>query len=226
MPKRKINPISPSKAVKSVCDAGVLLVFPVKNAAEPASIWSSLMPKVKMKWEWTEDGDDRVLQMWQLMKQLSSCREVIYSKWYQGRATFFSPDLFEALIWTMHFGSHRPKPLSTDARLILEVLEVDSPQSTKQIKRQVELTGKDCEARFNRAMKELFQQFLIVGYGEVEDGAFPSLAVGCTKSLYEENWSNAKGLSENEVSRRLKKYLGSTKLFQRFFDRTLKSSAL
>lgn len=215
--------LNESSAIKAILSNGVLLVFPVKNAPEPASIWSVLLPKVKMRWEWTDDGDDRVMQMWMLMKRLSDRRDVIYSKWYQGRATFFSPKLFEAMIWQIHFGGLQPKALSSDARLILEVLEVDSPQSTKEIKRQTDLTGRDCEARFNRAMKELFQQLLIVGFGEVDDGAFPSLAVGATTLLHEESWANAKDLSEAEAMARIHKFLTPAPLFQRFFDRTLKT---
>lgn len=81
--------------------------------------------------------------------------------------------------------------LSPTARLILDTLEEDSPLSTKQLKMMTDLRGKDNEPIYNKSLKELFKRFLIVGYGEVDDGAFPSLAVAATKSIYEDLWLKA-----------------------------------
>ena len=85
-------------AVSKINARGALLVFPINNKKEPASLWSEFYPKSKMRWEWDSDGDDRVGDLWALMKKLSDSREVVYSKWYQGRATFFSRKLFTALL--------------------------------------------------------------------------------------------------------------------------------
>jgi hypothetical protein len=85
-------------AVSRIQKHGALLVFPINNRIEPHSLWAEFFPKTKMVWDWNEDADQRVSRMWQLMKQLSDCREVVYSKWYQGRATFFSPELFAAVL--------------------------------------------------------------------------------------------------------------------------------
>lgn len=85
-------------AVKKINDRGALLVFPINNKKEPASLWSEFYPRTKMRWEWDDDGDNKVGDLWLLMKKLSDSRQVVYSKWYQGRATFFSRDLFTALL--------------------------------------------------------------------------------------------------------------------------------
>ena len=85
-------------AISKINKAGILLVFPIKNNKEPDSLWRQFFPRKKMIWEWSEDGEEGVADLWHLMKRLSDCRKVIYSKWYQGRATFFSIELFTALL--------------------------------------------------------------------------------------------------------------------------------
>src|SRR5687767_5530271 len=85
-------------AISRINKNGILLVFPINNRKEPKSLWSEFFPRTKMKWEWDETGDNRVGDLWMLMKRLSDCRQVVYSKWYQGRATFFSRELFVALL--------------------------------------------------------------------------------------------------------------------------------
>ena len=43
-------------------------------------------------------------------------------------------------------------------------------------------------ALYSRALKELWSRLLIVGVGEVADGAFPSLAMSATRHRFEELW--------------------------------------
>ena len=68
-------------AVVKINKNGILLVFPVNNQKQPISLWSEFFPRSKMRWEWDELGDNRVGQLWSLMKKLSDCGEVVYSKW-------------------------------------------------------------------------------------------------------------------------------------------------
>jgi hypothetical protein len=207
-------------AVSKINKAGALLVFPINNRPEPKSLWSEFFPKSKMRWEWDSGGDNRVSSLWMLMKRLSDSREVVYSKWYQGRATFFSKELFTSMlsIW-IHSGrqSHLSSRQATD---LLEVLESDSPLSTKALKRMTDLQGKDNESRYNRGLKELFTRLLAVAYGEVDDGAFPSLAVGATKSLYEELWKDAKALDQKTARSTVDTFIPEGTAFRKFFDKT------
>lgn len=199
----------------------MLLVFPINNRPEPLSIWSCLYPKKKMVWEWTEDSDDKVGDTWLLMKKLSDGKEVVYSKWFQGRATFFSRELFTALLklyWRDNY------PLSRSAMNLLEALESDSPLSTKELKKITELQGKDNEAEYNRGLKSLFQKFLIVGFGEVEDGAFPSLAVGATKALYEDLWLEAQKLTNQKAQAIIDTYMPTGSISRKFLDKNLPRS--
>ncbi len=171
------------KACRIINKLGMALVFPINNQKEPLSLWQAFYPRSPLRWEWDAGGDDRVSQMWFGMKKLSCDKRVVYSKWYQGRATFFSRDVFVAL---RRFLQPDRSLLSRQARELLEILESDSPLSTKQLKKMADLQGKDNERIYHKAMKALFEGLWIVGFGEVDDGAFPSLAVGATSLLYED----------------------------------------
>lgn len=209
------------KAIQGINKRGILLVFPVNNAKEPLSLWSEFYPRSKMRWEWDEDGDDRVGRLWLLMKKLSDGREVVYSKWYRGRATFFSRELFTAMLCLLRLEGDLETGLPRASRDLLDVLENDSPLSTRDLKKWTGLRGRDNEPEYNRGMKELFSRFLVVAYGEVEDGAFPSLAVGSTKHLYEDLWVQSKGLDPKEALKIVDRNMPIGSAFRKFFDKVL-----
>lgn len=206
-------------AISKINKNGALLVFPIKNKKEPHSLWSEFYPRTKMLWEWTDDGDDKVADMWHLMKRLSDCKDVVYSKWYQGRATFFSRDLFRAILSIAGKKNILQSPLDPISQTILETLRSDSPLSTKQLKQMTDLQGKFNEPNYNRAMKNLFSKFLIVGFGEVDDGAFPSLAVGATQNIYEDLWNEAKTFDESLAQKIVDKFLPLKSSFRKQFDK-------
>ncbi|MEK6556524.1 MAG: hypothetical protein AABZ31_14845, partial [Bdellovibrionota bacterium] len=208
------------KSIEQIDEAGALLVFPIKNAKEPDSLWRRLHPKSQMRWEWDSGGDNKVANMWYRMKKLSDCKEVVYSKWYQGRATFFSRELFTALL-TLARRSEKFPPLSREAHMILRQLEMNSPLSTKEIKKLTHLQGKFYEGAYNKAMKELFQRFLIVGFGEVDDGAFPSLAVGATESLYEKLWLQSNDMSEKDAMKIVNKFMPKDSKMRNVLEKTV-----
>ena len=198
------------------------MVFPINNRPAPLSLWNCFYPKDKMIWEWNEDSDDRVGQMWHLMKALSDCRQVVYSKWYQGRATFFSRELFIGLL-KIHL---HPATLSDFSRTsidLLEALESDSPLSTKQLKKQTDLQGRINESQYSRGMKALFQQFQIVAYGEVEDGAFPSLAVGATRVLFEDLVIKSQTLTRAQAQKTIDQFMPPGSHFRKFLDKVFTS---
>src|SRR5271167_90429 len=90
--------MSRKSAVSAINTAGALLVFPLDNRKEPASIWSHFFPRTPMRWEWDESGDNRVGDLWHLRSELSTTRKVVYTKWFRGRATYFSKELFTLLL--------------------------------------------------------------------------------------------------------------------------------
>lgn len=209
-------------AIAKINKYGMLLVFPINNSRAPRSLWYEFFPRTAMRWQWDAEGDSRVSDLWLLMKKLSANPKVVYSKWFRGRATFFSRDLFEAMLCTLleqydlYFG------LEPSAKNILETVESDSPLSTRDIKQETDLQGRMNEATYNRAMRQLFNRLLIVGFGEVDDGAFPSLAVGSTRVLYEDLWKAAENKSISQASKIIDQHMPEGSLFRKQFERIQK----
>ncbi len=195
--------VSRGQAVKHIEKRGMLLVYPIDNRPEPLSLWSEFFPGEEMRWEWDSDGDDRVADIWHLKTELSGSGKVVYAKWFRGRATFFSRPLFVDLLADLGGTRLDRRQLTEESRRILETLEADSPLSTKQLKAATELRGKFFESTYEKALRALWQKLLIVGFGEVEDGAFPSLAVGATRHLFEDLWEEAQGTELSAARKRI-----------------------
>lgn len=208
-------------AISHINKNGVLLVFPINNAKDPQSLWSEFFPRTKMRWEWDDEGDNKVAGMWMLMKRLSNCDQVVYSKWYRGRATFFSRELFTAMLCIYKSTGELTYGLSRTARELLDALESDSPLSTKELKKITELQGRLNEPQYSRAMKELFSRLLIVAYGEVDDGAFPSLAVGATRLIYEDLWLEADAMDIKSAQAILDREMPIGSRMRKFFESNL-----
>ena len=216
MPKPSI-----AKAVSLINRRGVLLVFPIDNRELPPSLWTEFFPDTKMRWEWDQGADTRVSDLWALMKRLSDCRQVVYSKWYRSRATFFSRALFTAMLCLRCIRRDTRHGLSEAARRIFEVLENNSPLSTKELKRATDLQGKLNETAYSRAMKDLFNRLLIVGFGEVDDGAFPSLSVGATELLFDDLWRVADEMPARDAQSSIDRLMPESSFFRHYFERNL-----
>jgi hypothetical protein len=210
-------------SINKIDEVGGLLVFPIDNRPEPSSLWSRLYPKSEMRWEWDETGDTRVVKLWHLKTELSQCKKVVYSKWYKGRATFFSRSVFTAILAELAFPKASRLTLSEQARQILTILELDSPLSTKALKKEAGLKGRDNESIYQRSLKTLWERGLIVGYGEVDDGAFPSLAIGASQLLFDELWEEAKQLTVNKSKKILEKLFENQPLFKKEFEKIKKT---
>lgn len=55
-----------------------------------------------MRWEWDESGSQAVSDLWHLREKLSTSGQVVYSKWFRGRATLISRSLFPALLRSLN----------------------------------------------------------------------------------------------------------------------------
>ena len=208
------------KAKKLVDELGICLVYPIANKPEPPSLWHALWPKSTMDWSWDSDADDRVAELWHLRARLAESHEVAYGKWFKGRATFFSLPVFHALLGRVFSTGDPFADLPRAAHDILALLRERSPLSTKLLRIEAGLRGKQHDRAFNQAMKMLWSRLLIVGVGEVDDGAFPSLAVGATELVFEDLW-----LSRTKVSadsrKALDDALSRSKAFEKEHDRVL-----
>lgn len=206
------------KIIEAIDRRGCLLVYPLQNQKEPASLWSTLYPRTKMRWEWDSDGDDRVGEMWRLREELSRSGKVLYAKWYQGRATFFSKHVFVNLL--AYLGTSKDQfPLSRTSQEALDSFLLDSPQSTKLIKENLGWQGKLMESHYNRAMKPLWNGLFIVGYGEEDDSSFPSLRMAATQNLFEDLWLESQEIDTSSAERNLIKILGESNPFWKYAQR-------
>jgi hypothetical protein len=208
-------------AVKHVNNNHALLIFPINNKKEPRSLWSEFFPRTKMRWEWDESGSEKVSGLWHLREELSRSGQVVYTKWYRSRATALSRKLFPALLKSLNTGLPEVSGLSFTAREILDILEEDSPVSTKRLKALSGLQGRENESRYNRALKELWSRCLIVGFGEIDEGAFPSLAIGATRLIFEDLWQEAVSLDLDEALVRVKTLLEDDSPFLKFHAQLL-----
>lgn len=212
------------RAIRIVDRLGISLVYPIDNKPEPRSLWSELHPDVKMEWSWDEDADPRVADLWHLRERLARSHDVAYAKWFRGRATFFSLPVFHAILGRLADAGDVFAGLPREAVEILDLLRERSPLSTKEIRALADLRGKEQEALFNQAMKALWTRLLIVGTGEVPDGAFPSLAVGATELLFEDTW-DARHEVPAGAKRQLDEVLAQSPAFARELRRSVEEVA-
>src|SRR5687768_18617515 len=120
-------------AISAIEKHGLVLVFPIDNRREPHSLWYHFFPRSQMRWEWDEDGDSRVAELWHLREELSRSGKVVYVKWFRHRATFFSKEMFSAMLASYSRLAPPPRHLSPEARQCLAALDESSPLSTKQL---------------------------------------------------------------------------------------------
>jgi hypothetical protein len=204
-------------AARLIDRQGIVLVFPIQNRSEPKSLWSLLHPRSRMLWQWDNEGDHRVADLWHLREELARSRRVVYTKWFQGRATFFSKKVFSALLAELQ---SVPLPLDPpEAQQLLGILEENSPLSTKQLKHASALQGRPLEGIYQRALKELWSRLLIVGVGEIDDGAFPSLSIGATRWMFEDLWQVSLQLGEDPRRATLERALSESPSFRRYYQR-------
>jgi hypothetical protein len=210
--------ITLQNAVRAVDRAGACLVYPLAGRKDPASLWHSFFPRKAMRWEWSEEGaDDSVAEMWHLRERLSRSEKVVYAKWFKGRATFFSREVF---VWLLAYLQSPEEQLrNREAIRLYEILREHSPLSTKRLKKYSDLQGKFFEATFSKALRELWEKLLIVGWGEVDDGAFPSLNVGCSRDLFEDLWQEATKFSSDQAAQALEEFWGRDNLFWRYAEK-------
>jgi hypothetical protein len=207
-----------AKALSAISERGALLVYPIANRKEPRSLWSALYPRSAMHWAWDETADDRVVGLWHLREELARSRKVVYAKWYRGRAVFFSRELFTDMLSAIAPWTISP---SFEAREIMGLLEENSPRSTKDVRREAGLRGKQGERVWQRSLKELWEALSIVGTGEVDDGAFPSLEIGATRSIFEDLWEEAARMERGAAIARAERRLGPEPAFLRHFRETM-----
>ena len=215
--------MSYARAVKAINKHHILLVYPIKNAPEPQSLWSVLHPGVEMHWDWSEHADRRIEKMWHLKDELCERCDVVYAKWFRGRATFFSKQIFPAFLRVLGTTQFEEVLSSRDGDAIYQQLLDNSPQTPSMLKEAVEMESKHNRARFDKAMNVLWKKLYIVGTGEVDEGQFPALAAGATRHIFEDLWNEAEEMSLTTAQEVISGCLPPESLFLKFLQRLLKT---
>jgi hypothetical protein len=211
-----------ARGISIIDRLGICLVYPIDNKPGFPSLWSEIYPKRPMRWAWDEDADPRVAEIWHLRGALAESSDVAYAKWFRGRATFFSLPVFHALLGRIAKAGDVFSGLPHESTEILERLREMSPRSTKEIRNEVGLRGKQLESLFTHAMKALWTRLLVVGTGEIPDGAFPSLAVAATEMMFEDSW-NARDRVPREAYAKLDEALARTPAFAKELQKSEKA---
>ncbi len=178
--------------IKQIEQTGACLVYPIQGKEKSIpSLWSFLYPRSKMRWDWSEGADQRVSEVWWLRDELARSKKVVYTKFYKGRGTFFSKEVFTALLCVKQKQTHAMF-VQKASKQILESLLDNSPQTTRELKKSTGLQGKFFERDYQKACKELWEKTLIIGLGDsYEEGAMPSLLTGATELIFEDLWKKA-----------------------------------
>lgn len=211
-----------ARGVSIIDRLGICLVYPVEGKPELPSLWSEIYPRRAMKWAWDADADPRVAEIWHLRGALAESSDVAYAKWYRGRATFFSLPVLHAVVGRLAEAGDPLAGLPHESLEILERLREVSPRSTKELRAEAGLRGKQFESLFMHAMKALWTRCLVVGTGEVPDGAFPSLAVAATEMMFEDVW-NARDRVPPDARKKLDEALERSPPFQKELARSEKT---
>jgi hypothetical protein len=146
----------------------------------------------------------------------------VYAKWFRGRATFFSRAIFVPILALL--GTTRAEALRRNAnasRLYEELLD-NSPQTPRRLRQAVDLTGSHNRGDYERGVKLLWEQLVIVGTGEVDEGQFPALAMGATRHIHEDLWEEAYGMEPRDAEARCRRLLPAASPFSRFLDRLMR----
>jgi hypothetical protein len=77
--------------------------------------------------------------------------------------------------------------------------------------------GKFWESTYQKALKELWERLLIVGWGEKDDGAFPSLNMASTKLFFEDLWKDATLMTNLEAEEFVLEQIKSSPTMLRFY---------
>jgi hypothetical protein len=208
-----------TRAIAAINKQGALLVFPIKNRPQVPSLWKVFYPRTPMLWNWSDDGSAKVPRIWHLREELSRSRKVVYTKWYQGRATLLSFDLIRTFLSAVSTLDDPLAGLSEETRKIFLVLQDDSPLPLKEIKARCSEEWSIDPARVEKSLKELWNRLLITGFGEVEAGGFPSLAMGTVSRIFEDLWDESKNIRVKDRSQLLQKLLPEHSVFLKHFER-------
>jgi len=151
---------------------GVVSVFPAKGKRALPSLFRFLHPRSSFSWVWDENGDDKVVKLWWLKNEIAASKKVLYGRFFTNQPVFVAFARAKELRAQV-----QRVPLGELDRYVLELLEQNSPQTLRMMKRQARLEGRDfLRSEWQKSLLKLQKQFLICSLGDStrESGPMPS----------------------------------------------------
>ncbi|MFC2025685.1 hypothetical protein ACFLUC_00655 [Chloroflexota bacterium] len=195
-------------AINFVNQRGFIFFWPIKGVILP-SLWVAVAGDRPV----ANAHDDPGHVTWGWKDSLLGKRKLYYSKILRKKATMISLEVapyFYAL--TNNFGSpdddyltlYEQGVLTRSAKLIYEALLRDGPMDTISLRRAVNLTSRESDSRFNRAMLELQNDFKILPVGISQAGGWRyAFIYDIVASHYPDLPDLASEISESDARRKL-----------------------
>jgi len=120
------------RSLQAIEKQGALLVFPIANSNEPHSLWSQLFSQDENALEWDDGADNRVAELWHFTRRAGSFSPGRLFEMVPRARTFFSKSVFQTMLALRR--PFEPVLAMTEARSVLEILEENSPLSTKALR--------------------------------------------------------------------------------------------
>ncbi len=130
-----------------------------------ACLWEAVVGRANPRWPRHSHHDDGIGVTWNLKDTLPTTRRVYYGKLLRGRPVLVSLDLFPAFYALVrstqrssdYLAEYRAGRLSHTAKRLLDALEVEHPQYTRDLRANAFMLESGRTREFERAMAELQQ---------------------------------------------------------------------
>jgi len=167
---------SPEKAVAYVNERGFIFFWPIKEIQLP-SLWEAVAGDRPV----ADEHDDPGHITWGWKDSLLGKRRWYYARVLRKRNTIISlaaAPYFYAL--SNNFGApeedylllYQQGKMTQEARLVYEALLDKGPLDTIALRKAAHLTSRESDARFNKALNDLQEDFKVIPVGIAEAGAW------------------------------------------------------
>jgi len=129
------------EALAFIVKHGLATLFPVKNTSFP-SLYGSTAGK---------NREEKFERAWSWADNLAQQKKIYYSKLVMKQVTLVSLDMFP-YVFRLH---HKKEKLSTTAKRILNHLTKHGATSTTNLRKELNLIGKELKNEFTKAMEQL-----------------------------------------------------------------------
>jgi len=167
--RRPLRVRGPQSALAFVSDVGLCSTFYCFPEGV-ACLWEAVVGRTRPRWPRRSHHDAGIGLTWELKNRLPAARQVYYGKLLKGRPVLVALDLFPAF-YALVRGRQRARDyraeyaaghLSLTARRLMDVLVVEHPRYTRDLRANAFMLDPAKTREFERAMAELQQGLWVV----------------------------------------------------------------